>query len=654
MEQKRKANYINDNLHGTIRISEIEKELIGTAAFNRLHHIFQNSTVYLTFPSCKTKRFEHCIGAMHLAGKIFYNSICNSDEKVIEELMDLFAPDFNGYNFSSSYYFDDDFYNYNMPFNLNEEQETIYKVLYQSIRLAALFHDIGQPPYSHVVEKALLYIIEKNADTKINNSFSNLIKDLSKYFHNFKEKNYDLHEIIGNFITKIVMSEENAKDDFQKAVFKCAQNILNSSYSDEKDKRYFSLHGIIAGSIGVDRLDYISRDRINSGLDNSRINYERLLSDVRILFLYECDELFYICPNIKMKDIVDDILLKRFHIFAYMNFHHRSLKMASLLQKVIIDLAQDELANQKINFPDKGVLPSNISGLWYVLKFLTIDNLTDDEKEKFLNLLIQWDDNYLMTVLKKYLYHKEYNNSEIKKLLEELISNKKVHYSLIKREEDFSVVNEGFQQHLEENQRKITALIDKLNEIIEKSEKTLNEFSLSDDSKSKIEKVIFMKDYLMDLLISFKEAKKRKKHISDFIDDFDPFYDYVFEKRLEGKLNKVYPSLSFSVEKIKFPLGATPWQLSLYNSKSDTSSLYKYNEIFDYLKKKFKNLPRIFVFYSFKREDQKNKDPNFLFEMRYHLGKIILEIFLSDIKETFDNHEKNLKSIKDEFEFRLS
>jgi len=65
-------------------------------------------------------------------------------------------------------------------------------------------------------------------------------------------------------------------------------------------------------------------------------------------------------------------------------------------------------------------------------------------------------------------------------------------------------------------------------------------------------------------------------------------------------------------------------------------------------------IQRLITVFLTKREDQKNKDPNFLFEMRYHLGKIILEIFLSDIKETFDNHEKNLKSIKDEFEFRLS
>ena len=571
-----KANYISDNLHGTIRISNCEKELISTTAFNRLHYIHQNSTVYLTFPTCKTKRFEHSIGTMHLAGRMFYNSICNSDKNTIEKLMSLFSGEFKEYDFSSSKLFNDDFYNYNMPFNLDNEHKKIYTILYQSIRLTALFHDIGHPPYSHVVEKAIFYII-KNAELREENSFSRLIADLREYFQNNNDKS--IHEPIGNFITKIVMSKDNANDVFQKVVFECTQKILNSSHAD-KDLRYFSLHGFTSGSLDADRLDYISRDRISSGLDNGRLNYDRLLSDLKIIFSSECNELFFICLNIKMKDIVDDVFIKRFNIYSYMNYHHRSLKMASILEKVIIELAQEELINQTIDIPDKGVLQTNISGLWDVLKFLTMHSITKDDKEKFLNLLIQWDDNYLMTVLKKYLYRKEYKNVKVKKLLEELVSNKKVHYSLIKREEDFSEVNKGFQEYLENKQDYIIELINDLDNIVIKAEQLLGNVYTNRESKIKINNFIRSKEVLKNRLTSFN---KISEHISIFIEDSTLYYDKVkFGKTIEKVLSDTDDSLSFSVEIIEYSLGKTKTPVYLYNNshsgKDSKSNLYFYDK----------------------------------------------------------------------------
>ena len=75
---KEKISLIGDTVHGTIQISKIEKEIISSSIFNRLHDISQNSTAYLTFPS--TKRFEHSVGTMYLAGQMFYYSIMNAKE----------------------------------------------------------------------------------------------------------------------------------------------------------------------------------------------------------------------------------------------------------------------------------------------------------------------------------------------------------------------------------------------------------------------------------------------------------------------------------------------------------------------------------------------------------------------------------------------
>ena len=69
-----KDNYygsILDPLHGDIKLSEIEKWCIYQPIFSRLRKVKQNTFLYYVFPSANHTRFEHSIGVMHLAGKVF-------------------------------------------------------------------------------------------------------------------------------------------------------------------------------------------------------------------------------------------------------------------------------------------------------------------------------------------------------------------------------------------------------------------------------------------------------------------------------------------------------------------------------------------------------------------------------------------------------
>lgn len=74
MKNNYRDNYygsILDPLHGDIKLSEIEKWIISQPIFTRLRKVKQNTFLYYVFPSANHTRFEHSIGVMHLAGKIF-------------------------------------------------------------------------------------------------------------------------------------------------------------------------------------------------------------------------------------------------------------------------------------------------------------------------------------------------------------------------------------------------------------------------------------------------------------------------------------------------------------------------------------------------------------------------------------------------------
>ena len=132
-----------DSLHGFIHVSPEEKKLLEHPAFNRLHYLHQLGLAYLVYPGATHSRFEHTLGVMHLATKIY-------DQ-------------------------------------LFEKTNFFHR---QALRLGALCHDLGHLPFSHTAENLLLgeYGHEKKSvelilwlkKEKVFESFEKVYPDLIK------------------------------------------------------------------------------------------------------------------------------------------------------------------------------------------------------------------------------------------------------------------------------------------------------------------------------------------------------------------------------------------------------------------------------------------------------------------------------------------
>ena len=62
---------IYDPVHGFIRLSALERDLIDSYAFQRLHYIHQLGVASLVYPGASHTRFEHSLGVMEVATEMF-------------------------------------------------------------------------------------------------------------------------------------------------------------------------------------------------------------------------------------------------------------------------------------------------------------------------------------------------------------------------------------------------------------------------------------------------------------------------------------------------------------------------------------------------------------------------------------------------------
>lgn len=449
----KKGIYLNDTIHGLIPLSEYEKRIISSIGFNRLHDVYQNSTVYLTFPTNRTKRFEHSIGTMKLCSDMFFYSVLNSSETTLNTLYEIFEQELvsiiskiaknsqfceqmlGGMTPSNIPPIELDKFRYSLiPNNVPTNYQVIHLILIQSIRAAALLHDIGHPPFSHIVEYALKAVYEenKNQNPSQNDSLNEFTKVMSKYF----EDNKKLHEQMGDEISDSILrgiicpiSDEDERYNenlFEVLILEGVKRI----FSECGNFKY--LHRIIDSSLDGDRLDYVTRDSINSGMNSGTIDYKRIINDMQIII---DESKIYFCFPLKAVNSIEDFIKRRYNIYKDIIYHHRVIKTDYLLEYTVRDLVKKYLKGipTDTTTSNKMVIPFDISGLWFPL-----GEATSTEKS---NALSQWNDSWLMTILKQIFYTDYYRNTKIKsndseyilsQRLSELLRNTKCYYSLIK------------------------------------------------------------------------------------------------------------------------------------------------------------------------------------------------------------------------------
>src|SRR5207244_11729061 len=62
---------IREPIYVFVRLDNHEREVLNSRPFQRLRHIHQLALTYLVYPGATHKRFEHSLGVMELAGRVF-------------------------------------------------------------------------------------------------------------------------------------------------------------------------------------------------------------------------------------------------------------------------------------------------------------------------------------------------------------------------------------------------------------------------------------------------------------------------------------------------------------------------------------------------------------------------------------------------------
>ena len=113
---------IRDPVHGFIRLNQLEWDVINQPVFQRLRRIRQLAWTDMVYPGATHSRFEHSLGVMHVAPRLF---------DALERR--------SGNILRTDYEYDEDMLGR-------------YKRI---VRLAALLHDLGHGPFSHAAEELL-------------------------------------------------------------------------------------------------------------------------------------------------------------------------------------------------------------------------------------------------------------------------------------------------------------------------------------------------------------------------------------------------------------------------------------------------------------------------------------------------------------------
>jgi HD superfamily phosphohydrolase len=256
---------VRDAVHGFVRFNNLEKRLIDSAPFQRLRGIHQLAMCYQVYPGATHMRFEHSLGVMEVADRIF------------RAVFDVAIPD-------------------RVRKRIADELEPRRKEHWrQLVRVAALLHDVGHLPFSHAAEDALLpagWDHERIGAEMIRHSeIARILEKDSILPEDVVDLSWDIKDRLA------------VEPDLKLSPWKTLLNEI-----------------VTGNTFGADRIDYLLRDSWHVGVTYGRFDTDRLIGGLRAVIDPDDQE---IALGLDLRNIhaAEALLLARYFMYTQVYFH---------------------------------------------------------------------------------------------------------------------------------------------------------------------------------------------------------------------------------------------------------------------------------------------------------------------------------------------
>ena len=270
---------IKDPVHGYVYITEKEKDIIDSYPVQRLRRLRQLAGSEYVYPGANHTRFEHSVGVLYLAGKVVENPR-------ISQCMD------------------------------EEEAEMV--------KIAALLHDVGHGPFSHVFEQLLIRELDKT------------------------------HEDI----TSWIIEKSELGDSLAKMGYK-PQDVGKLAVGKLHKPRKAFLDQIISSAVDVDKQDFIVRDTHHTGAEYGYIDVFRLIHALDVLGEN-------LAVDLGALSALESLIIARIESFKSIYFH-RVGRAAQIMLAMAMEKANRELDLTDFKTPDEYLAMDDYT-VWTMLK----------------------------------------------------------------------------------------------------------------------------------------------------------------------------------------------------------------------------------------------------------------------------------------------
>ena len=254
-------------VHGFINVNDWERSVIDHPVFQRLRRVRQLGWTDYVYPGGTHTRFEHSLGVMHVATRM-YNAIAQRSTVVLQSQLDYDAH------------------------GVGKHRDR------QLMRFAALLHDVGHAPFSHASEDLLPCHPNTN----------------KRYSHE------DYSSDIIRRRLKCVIENHPANENMRLTADEVASLIDGKS----TNRRVLFWRELIEGQMDADRMDYLLRDSLHLGVQYGRFDLDRIVQTAMAVEMRPEDSTDLECRLVVAKGgwhAAVGLILARYFMFTQVYFH---------------------------------------------------------------------------------------------------------------------------------------------------------------------------------------------------------------------------------------------------------------------------------------------------------------------------------------------